>query len=546
MPSSVKAAWKRSNLADLPTSDPGNGRPWLENNVLHVGESATVIAATPVASPAEGSYGATQSITLTCATSGAAIYYTVDGTTPTISSTLYTSAISISSTTTLKAIAVASGYTNSAVLTAVYTIAGFPSLGTWQFQLLAVNSKVSGGAAATTLGDRIAQVNDLAGSNHATQSTSNIRPVYVPTCGLTGKPAIRLAHGSIVSNTGGLVAPSVSVNSRNFSFYAIMRPHGTGTDSYGLFSFGSSSALSSPMIDFTSNAARTYTPVNSTTDVSLYGNPMVITIVGTASGVNVYRNTAKTTLAAFDAATVTGGSLFYRGDGYPFAQADIYRCGLIDSQLSDGDVASLVAYAQAEYGVASSFANAFVMQGDSLTQGELDSPPTGQSIPLLIADQLGPSWKTANAGVSGITVSTMTSRAPWAVDRIISGVSGTKIAVLFGGTNDLFLDTASAATTYSRIQAWCAARQTAGFTNIKVCTILKRDFASDPGDLSTRLAATNVLIRAGEGVDFDKCIDLNAMTEFSSTLNTTYYTSDRLHITQAARQLIANTIYATI
>ncbi len=73
-------------------------------------------------SPEEGTYKSAQAITLSTATSNANIYYTLDGTTPTSSSLLYSSPISVSSTSTIKAIAIRSGYNNSPVSTAVYTI----------------------------------------------------------------------------------------------------------------------------------------------------------------------------------------------------------------------------------------------------------------------------------------------------------------------------------------------------------------------------------------------------------------------------------------
>ena len=81
-------------------------------------------AATPTFSPAPGTYTTAQSVTLSDSTTGAAIYYTTNGTTPTTGSTLYSSStpIAISSTTTINAIAVATGYSNSAVATGTYTI----------------------------------------------------------------------------------------------------------------------------------------------------------------------------------------------------------------------------------------------------------------------------------------------------------------------------------------------------------------------------------------------------------------------------------------
>ena len=68
-----------------------------------------------------GSYSGSQSLTLTDSLAGAAIYYTTDGTTPTVSSAAYTGPITVNSTETVEAIAIASGYTG-AVTAAAYTI----------------------------------------------------------------------------------------------------------------------------------------------------------------------------------------------------------------------------------------------------------------------------------------------------------------------------------------------------------------------------------------------------------------------------------------
>jgi hypothetical protein len=87
-----------------------------------VGSAAYVLTQpTPTFSPVAGSYSGTQSVTIT--SSGAdAIYYTTDGSTPTTGSTPYSGAITVASTQTVKALAVKSGWTNSAVGSATYTL----------------------------------------------------------------------------------------------------------------------------------------------------------------------------------------------------------------------------------------------------------------------------------------------------------------------------------------------------------------------------------------------------------------------------------------
>lgn len=62
--------------------------------------------ATPIFSIAGGSYDDVQSVTISCETEDATIYYTTDGTVPSSNSMVYSNAITISETTTLKAIAI--------------------------------------------------------------------------------------------------------------------------------------------------------------------------------------------------------------------------------------------------------------------------------------------------------------------------------------------------------------------------------------------------------------------------------------------------------
>jgi hypothetical protein len=103
-------------------STPGNAPAitpsfdWFHNT------TTTPTVATPAFSPASGtSFSSTLSVSINESTTGSTIYYTTDGSTPTTSSSVYTSAITIDSSTSFNAIAVAGGVT-SAVGTASYTL----------------------------------------------------------------------------------------------------------------------------------------------------------------------------------------------------------------------------------------------------------------------------------------------------------------------------------------------------------------------------------------------------------------------------------------
>jgi hypothetical protein len=78
--------------------------------------------ATPTFSPPAGTYATAQTVSITTSTSGASIRYTIDGSTPTATSTLYTGAISVPTTRTINAIGILAGRPNSAVGSASYTI----------------------------------------------------------------------------------------------------------------------------------------------------------------------------------------------------------------------------------------------------------------------------------------------------------------------------------------------------------------------------------------------------------------------------------------
>ena len=110
-------AYSTSNL------DNGSYNFYLDLFVKTEGiEPPTPVVATPTFTPEAGTYNEPQTVSIACATEGATIHYTLDGSEPTESSPVYSEPISIEETTTIKAIAMKEGYNNSAIAEATYTI----------------------------------------------------------------------------------------------------------------------------------------------------------------------------------------------------------------------------------------------------------------------------------------------------------------------------------------------------------------------------------------------------------------------------------------
>ena len=116
-----------------PDSIDNNGIPLTTTITITI--SAAGIVGAPTANPTAGTYAENQSVTFTSSTEGATIYYTTDGSEPTITGGVpagttaqYTAPIAVtgtegqSITTTIKAIAVKDRMQNSSVETFTYTI----------------------------------------------------------------------------------------------------------------------------------------------------------------------------------------------------------------------------------------------------------------------------------------------------------------------------------------------------------------------------------------------------------------------------------------
>lgn len=104
------------------TDNPTTFTMGTTNATVTANFAAGSIVANPTFTIPSGTYNETKSVVINCETDGATIYYTTDGTDPTTSSSVYSSAISVTQTTTIKALAVKGGMTNSGVASATYTL----------------------------------------------------------------------------------------------------------------------------------------------------------------------------------------------------------------------------------------------------------------------------------------------------------------------------------------------------------------------------------------------------------------------------------------
>ncbi len=221
----------------------------------------------PSFSPASGSYTSTQSVTLTDTVGGATIFYTLDGSTPTTNSAVYSKPIQISYSSTINAMAISGSLTPSNMASSAYVIevggsgidfgSGFAEVNGLTLNGSAINTDDSrlqltnGGynEAGSVFGNTplniTSFVNDFlfelsdASEYGMTFTIQNVGPTAI------GPPSSGLGYGATLPGYPLGIPNSIAIK---FDFF---NTDGEGSDSTGLYENGASPTV--PAIDMTSS-----------------------------------------------------------------------------------------------------------------------------------------------------------------------------------------------------------------------------------------------------------------------------------------------------
>lgn len=185
-----------------------------------------------------------------------------------------------------------------------------------------------------------------------------------------------------------------------------------------------------------------------------------------------------------------------------------------------------------------------VFEGDSLTAGE--------TYPNYVISMLN--FKVNSDVIHNVATSgqalypTMILDASHQVDPKFHGPDYLNIAVLWAGTNDIFLDSKiDIPTLHESIRDWCNGRKAAGFQVI-VCTITPRSDNGTPRTFEENRQAINEMIRMHYFEYADGLADIAANPQIGDAgdeLDTMYY-YDNVHMTKLGYAIAANIVKDSI
>lgn len=333
--------------------------------------------------------------------SGAAIYYTIDGTTPTTASTKYTGPVSVDSSLTLKAIATATGFSASSVASASYVIStsspanfggGFTSSAGLQ---LNGGSTVSGTRLRITNGGvnqarSVFWTSPVSVQSFTTDFTFQQAPgttsilmgdgftFVLQNAGPTalGPLGGALGYGDLAGNTAASIPSSIAIK------LDLYDNSGEGYNSTGLYWNGA--APTNPSVDMTSSGVNLQSGNIMRAHIVYDGTNLALTITNTVTGA------AFSTSWPIDIPGIVGSNTAYAGfaggTGGATAVQDVITWTYTASGAAPAARTSIV-YSTANLPTTSSGADfrTFVWSGFQDNQGvTLDSTAVGNSITFTV------------------------------------------------------------------------------------------------------------------------------------------------------------------
>jgi lysophospholipase L1-like esterase len=437
------------------------------------------------------------------------------------------------------------------------TVDFYAALGNQQLALLASEaySDTSNVTLATTNATLIASLKDMSGnSRHAQNATSGNRPTLQI---VGGRKAVKWPGG--VSKT--LTTPSFLDSTYNTTFTLYLVKEFTGISGPKVLVGGQSTtmfvadALDSgtpgPEIDWFTNGSgsRDYK----------YGDGNIVAVCLQYNGITkrseVYAVTGSgqviTSTVTFNlnlSGAITLGDL-NQGNSFGWA-GFFYALRLFKANHSTGTITSVLQRLRidhmAEPAAASYIRGAgtksVITDGDSLTVGQGSS--VGKDYPTRLGVGLGASYTvTKGLAVGGQTAGDMNNDAETQIDALYSASYNDNILAAWGGTNDIQFGL-SAAVAYARYRDYCLRRKAKGFKVIAF-TVLPRSDGGGIAGVETRRTALNTLIRAHYLEFADALADVAADSRIGDSgdeLNLTYYQTDKVHLSDAGYQIIADIV----
>jgi hypothetical protein len=273
----AQVGYQKGNLDEFRVSNVARSADWIAteyNNQSSPGAFYTIGAAggsgqgtvsTPTFSVPGGSYTSAQTVVISTTTSGATIRYTLDGSTPSeTNGTVYSGPVTVASSLTLQAIAYLSGWNDSLVASAIYTIAVTPPT--------TIASSPTGqqvtvdGAGYTTP----QTFNWAAGSQHTTMAPATIAATGMQGAFAGWSDAGAATHTITVGPAGGTYTASYTM--QYYLTTAATGP-GTVTPSSNWYAAGAQVAITA-----TANAGGQFQGFTGTTSSS--ANPLTVTMNG--------------------------------------------------------------------------------------------------------------------------------------------------------------------------------------------------------------------------------------------------------------------------